>query len=161
MGNVRCCPADCAVRSDWKEELQAEMEYFHTPGFREASTVLKILSHPSRLKIALMLLNRDHCVCEIIYELKERQNLTSYNLGMFEALRVDRLVLPVKAQVLQAERKFCRHDPADQAKSDGQRAERCRAIGKNVREQGVCHESFSMSSSGVETSFSQVKCFLL
>lgn len=35
------------------------------------------------------------------------------------------------------------------------------AIGKNVLEQGVAHESFSISSSGVETSFSQVKCLLL
>lgn len=88
MRYVRCCPADCAVRSDWKEELQAEMDYFNAPGFRDASTILKVLSHPSRLKIVLMLLNRDHCVCEIIYELKERQNMTSYNLGLLKRYRL-------------------------------------------------------------------------
>jgi ArsR family transcriptional regulator len=88
MRHVRCCPADCAVRSDWKEELQAEMDSFNTPAVREASTILKVLSHPSRLKIALMLLNRDHCVCEIIYELKEKQNMTSYNLGLLKRYRL-------------------------------------------------------------------------
>ncbi len=40
--------------------------------------MLKVLSHPSRLKIVLMLLNRDHLrLREIIYELKEKQKLTS------------------------------------------------------------------------------------
>lgn len=60
------------------------MDSFNTPEFRKANTILKVLSHPSRLRIAMMLLNRDHCVCEIIYELNERQNLISYNLGVLK-----------------------------------------------------------------------------
>ena len=88
MRYVRCCPADCAVRSDWEKELHAEMDYFKTPGFRDASTILKVLSHPSRLQIVMLLLNRDHCVCEIIYELNERQNLISYNLGILKRYKL-------------------------------------------------------------------------
>lgn len=64
------------------------MDYFKTPGFREANTILKVLSHPSRLQIVMLLLNRDHCVCEIIYELKERQNLISYNLGILKRYKL-------------------------------------------------------------------------
>ena len=88
MRYVRCCPADCAVRSDWEKELHEEMDYFNTQGFRDANTILKLLSHPSRLKIVMLLLNRDHCVCEIIYELKERQNLISYNLGILKRYKL-------------------------------------------------------------------------
>lgn len=64
------------------------MDYFKTPGFREANTILKVLSHPSRLQIVMLLLNRDHCVCEIIYELNERQNLISYNLGILKRYKL-------------------------------------------------------------------------
>ena len=81
---MRCCPADCAVRSDWEKELQAEINYINKASFREANDLLKVLSHPMRLQILLMLLNRDHCVCEIIYVLKGKQNLISYNLGILK-----------------------------------------------------------------------------
>lgn len=84
MRPVRCCPADCAIRSDWQEELQKEMDFFKTGKFREVNSFLKVLSHPSRLKILMLLLKRDQCVCEIIYVLKERQNLVSYNLGILK-----------------------------------------------------------------------------
>lgn len=41
---------------------------------------MKLLDHPLRLKIILMLLNRDHCVCEFWYIFQEPQSLISYNL---------------------------------------------------------------------------------
>jgi len=82
MRTGRCCPADCAVKSDWEQELQTEIDFFQTSKFQEANTVLKVLSHPSRLQILMLLLNRDHCVCELIYVLKDKQNLVSYNLGI-------------------------------------------------------------------------------
>ncbi|WP_424358912.1 ArsR/SmtB family transcription factor [Methanocella sp. MCL-LM] len=81
---MRCCPADCATRNDWEKELQAEIENFQSGPFEEASDMLKVLGHPMRLQILMMLLNRDHCVCEIIYVLKEKQNLISYNLGILK-----------------------------------------------------------------------------
>lgn len=34
--------------------------------------------------IILMLLNRDHCVCEFWYVFAEPQNLISYNLGVLK-----------------------------------------------------------------------------
>jgi ArsR family transcriptional regulator len=81
---MRCCPSDCAVRNDWEKELQAEIEYVKTEKFRETNDLLKVLGHPMRLQILMMLLNRDHCVCEIIYVLQEKQNLISYNLGVLK-----------------------------------------------------------------------------
>jgi ArsR family transcriptional regulator len=47
---------------------------------RELDRLMKLLSHPLRLRILLMLLNRDHCVCEFFYVFQEPQNLISYNL---------------------------------------------------------------------------------
>jgi ArsR family transcriptional regulator len=41
---------------------------------------MKLLSHPIRLKILLMLAKRDHCVCEFFFVFEEPQNLISYNL---------------------------------------------------------------------------------
>ena len=41
---------------------------------------MKLLAHPLRLNIVLMLLKRDHCVCEFWYVFEEPQNLISYNL---------------------------------------------------------------------------------
>jgi len=84
MRTGRCCPADCAVKSDWEQELQSEIDFFQTSKFRDANTVLKVLSHPSRLQILMLLLNRDHCVCELIYVLKDKQNLVSYNLSILK-----------------------------------------------------------------------------
>jgi len=46
----------------------------------ELNTLMKLLAHPLRLKIILMLLIRDHCVCEFFYVFEEPQNLISYNL---------------------------------------------------------------------------------
>ena len=80
MATARCCPADCALRSDWEEELRAEKAMLDTDPVNELDRLMKLLSHPLRLRIILMLLNRDHCVCEFFYVFKEPQNLISYNL---------------------------------------------------------------------------------
>ena len=79
MATARCCPADCALRSDWEDELRAEKEMLERDVVTEFHTVMKLLSHPLRLKIILMLLKRDHCVCEFFYVFEEPQNLISYN----------------------------------------------------------------------------------
>jgi DNA-binding transcriptional ArsR family regulator len=80
MVTARCCPADCALRSDWEDELRAEKEMLEQERVTELHKLMKLLSHPLRLKIILMLLKRDHCVCEFFYVFEEPQNLISYNL---------------------------------------------------------------------------------
>ncbi|MHB8163325.1 MAG: ArsR/SmtB family transcription factor [Methanoregula sp.] len=80
MTTARCCPADCALRSDWEDELRAEKEMLERDTVTELHRLIKLLSHPLRLKIILMLLKRDHCVCEFFYVFEEPQNLISYNL---------------------------------------------------------------------------------
>lgn len=64
------------------------MVFFETAQFREVNTLLKVLGHPSRLQIMMLLLNRDHCVCELIYILKDKQNLVSYNLGILKKYKM-------------------------------------------------------------------------
>lgn len=80
MATARCCPADCALRSDWEDELRSEKEVLSGEPVTELCNLVKLLSHPLRLKIILMLLNRDHCVCEFWYIFQEPRNLISYNL---------------------------------------------------------------------------------
>ena len=80
MATARCCPADCALRSDWEDELRYEKEILEKETVLELLDLMKLLSHPLRLKIVLMLLARDHCVCEFWYIFQEPQNLISYNL---------------------------------------------------------------------------------
>lgn len=80
MATARCCPADCALRSDWEEELRSEKAMLSGESVTRLSDLMKLLSHPIRLKILLMLLSRDHCVCEFFYVFEEPQNLISYNL---------------------------------------------------------------------------------
>lgn len=80
MATARCCPADCALRNDWEDELRSEKEMLEQNRVAELHELMKLLAHPLRLKIILMLLNRDHCVCEFWYVFGEPQNLISYNL---------------------------------------------------------------------------------
>ncbi|HNX16772.1 MAG TPA: helix-turn-helix domain-containing protein [Methanoregula sp.] len=80
MATARCCPADCALRSDWEDELRSEKEMLDSKTITELDRLMKLLSHPLRLRIILMLLNRDHCVCEFFYVFAEPRNLISYNL---------------------------------------------------------------------------------
>jgi DNA-binding transcriptional ArsR family regulator len=80
MATARCCPADCALRTDWEDELAQEKASLSEPRFDELHRIMKLLAHPLRLRILLMLLNRDHCVCEFFYVFEEPQNLISYNL---------------------------------------------------------------------------------
>jgi len=47
---------------------------------REFRRLLKLLGHPLRLDIVLMLLKRDHFVCEFFYVFEDPLNLISYIL---------------------------------------------------------------------------------
>ena len=50
MATARCCPADCALRSDWEDELRAEKEMLSGNSVAELHTLMKLLAHPLRLK---------------------------------------------------------------------------------------------------------------
>jgi DNA-binding transcriptional ArsR family regulator len=80
MATARCCPADCALRTDWEDELAREKASLANPRVDELHRIIKLLAHPLRLRILLMLLSRDHCVCEFFHVFQEPQNLISYNL---------------------------------------------------------------------------------
>jgi len=80
MATARCCPADCALRSDWEDELRAEKKMLSGDSVTGLLNYMKLLGHPLRLNIVLMLLKRDHCVCEFWHVFEEPQNLISYNL---------------------------------------------------------------------------------
>jgi DNA-binding transcriptional ArsR family regulator len=80
MVTARCCPSDCALRSDWEDELRAEKELLSGAPVAELLRYMKLLAHPLRLNIVLMLIARDHCVCEFYHVLEEPRNLISYNL---------------------------------------------------------------------------------
>jgi ArsR family transcriptional regulator len=51
---------------------------------KKASEIFSALGHPIRLKIAYFLSQRDHCVCELIFKLNERQNLVSHHLAILK-----------------------------------------------------------------------------
>jgi DNA-binding transcriptional ArsR family regulator len=55
---------------------------------KKASEIFSALGHPIRLKIAYFLSQRDHCVCELMFKLNERQNLVSHNLAILKNCRV-------------------------------------------------------------------------
>ena len=51
---------------------------------KKASEIFSALGHPIRLKIAYFLSQRDHCVCELIFKLNEKQNLVSHHLTILK-----------------------------------------------------------------------------
>ena len=51
---------------------------------KKASQIFSALGHPIRLKIAYLLSQRDHCVCELIFKINERQNLVSHHLTIMK-----------------------------------------------------------------------------
>jgi len=84
MPTARCCPADCALRSDWEDELRREKDSLESDTVRDMDRIINLLAHPLRLRIVLMLLNRDHCVCEFFHVFAEPRNLISYNLRILK-----------------------------------------------------------------------------
>lgn len=82
MQPVRCCPSDRIAKNDWKKSIGNGKRLVNAGRFREAGSLLKALGHPLRLRILLLLLVRDCCVCEIVSALDKKQNLVSHNLGI-------------------------------------------------------------------------------
>jgi DNA-binding transcriptional ArsR family regulator len=84
MRNERCCPVDSEMKVTWEKGLDEEIIYLKNANIKEAIELLKVLSNPVRLQMIMLLLKGDYCVCEIVYILKEKQNLISYNLGILK-----------------------------------------------------------------------------
>lgn len=80
MVSARCCPADCALREDWEDELNQVKAALEDESVQRMEQMLRAISHPLRLKILLMLSTRDQCVCEFIWIFKESSTLISNHL---------------------------------------------------------------------------------
>jgi ArsR family transcriptional regulator len=84
MRNDRCCPVDSDMKVTWEKGLDEEIISLKNANIKAAIELLKVLSNPVRLQMILLLSKGDYCVCELVYILKEKQNLISYNLGILK-----------------------------------------------------------------------------
>ncbi len=83
MKTQRCCAADPLIRVELEEELKKRLDEIpNEESLEKISKILYGLSHPLRLKIALLLLKSDHCVCELVQLTKKKQNLVSHHLAI-------------------------------------------------------------------------------
>lgn len=82
-----CCPTDPEIKKEWEEKMLQEIDVLDNE-IKKASEIFSALGHPIRLKIAYFLSQRDHCVCELIFKLNERQNLVSHHLSILKNCRV-------------------------------------------------------------------------
>ncbi len=80
MSSTRCCPADCALREDWEDELNQVKSDLNCGYVSHMEEMIKAVSHPLRLKILLMLKTRDQCVCEFNWIFDETQTQISNHL---------------------------------------------------------------------------------
>lgn len=78
-----CCPADPEKKKEWEYHMLQEINFLEHD-IKKASEIFSALGHPIRLKIAYFLSQRDHCVCELIFKLNERQNLVSHHLTIMK-----------------------------------------------------------------------------
>jgi DNA-binding transcriptional ArsR family regulator len=78
-----CCPSDPEKKKEWEKKMLQEIDFLDKD-IKNASEIFSALGHPIRLKIAYFLHKRDHCVCELIFKLNERQNLVSHHLAVMK-----------------------------------------------------------------------------
>ena len=79
-----CCPADGDLESQWRDELERETREISQAAFDDLADTMKIIANPLRIRILFLLEKKDHSVFELMYILKEPQNLLSYNLGVLK-----------------------------------------------------------------------------
>lgn len=84
MGFSGCCPADSDLENAWRHDLEREVHEINSPAFDDVAEMMKIVANPLRIKILFLLEKKDHSVYELMYVLKEPQNLLSYNLGVLK-----------------------------------------------------------------------------
>jgi ArsR family transcriptional regulator, arsenate/arsenite/antimonite-responsive transcriptional repressor len=79
-----CCPTDPEKKREWEEKMLQEIDFLDKD-IKKASEILSALGHPIRLKIAYFLSQRDHCVCELIFKVNEKQNLVSHHITIMKS----------------------------------------------------------------------------
>jgi len=78
----RCCPADETVRVKLNAQLVKEVNDLPDERvIRQITVALKALAHPLRLEMSLLLLKRDHCICELVQLTGRKPNLASHHLA--------------------------------------------------------------------------------
>ncbi len=85
---MKCCPKDETFKREWLGKLERKSKNIPEEKVIEICNFSKVLSHPLRVKIALLLSEGDHCVCELVSILKENQNLVSHHLSIMKNYRV-------------------------------------------------------------------------
>lgn len=89
MENHPCCASDPTKREELEQNLMKELENIpDDETLDNFSEILHSLSHPIRLKIAFLLLQRDHCVCEIVQQTQIPPNLLSHHLTIMRKNRI-------------------------------------------------------------------------
>ncbi len=81
---MKCCPEDKTIKKEWIYRLEQESNDISMDRVNEISNFAYVLSHPLRVKIALLLNKRNLCVCEIVSILKEKQNLVSHHISIMK-----------------------------------------------------------------------------
>ncbi len=85
MNQHPCCATDPKTKEELRLELLKELEDIPPEEvLDELGSAFHALSHPIRLKIAFLLLLRDHCVCELIEQLNKKPNLISHHLSVMK-----------------------------------------------------------------------------
>ncbi len=83
MNTQRCCAADPLINIELEEELKKRLKEIPDEEILKKNTKFFFgLSHTLRLKIAFLLLNSDHCVCELVKLTEKKQNLVSHHLAI-------------------------------------------------------------------------------
>ena len=81
MSNNRCCATDPTVKEELDETLQnLKAQLPKDKDLENSSKIFAGLSHPLRLKMALLLLIKDQCVCELVQLTEKKPNLISHHL---------------------------------------------------------------------------------
>jgi DNA-binding transcriptional ArsR family regulator len=92
MKTPPCCASDPSVEGELEEKLKTELDSIpNEETLEKYSEFLFSLAHPIRLKIASLLLIRDHCVCELTQLLGKEPNLVSHHLTV---MRKNGIVTP-------------------------------------------------------------------
>ncbi|MCK5484985.1 MAG: winged helix-turn-helix transcriptional regulator [Desulfobacterales bacterium] len=87
------------MKIEWENDLRTGSEMPDIE-INRLSRLFKTLGHPLRLKIAILLLEQDHCVCEIVYMLGEKQNLVSHHLAIMKTNGVVSLITDQNGNII-------------------------------------------------------------
>ncbi|MCS3924033.1 ArsR/SmtB family transcription factor [Methanosalsum natronophilum] len=80
---MKCCPKDNDIEEEWKLNLEHNVK-LNEKEIDTTCKFFKVLSNPTRLKIAYHLLNQDYCVKALVYALDQKQNLISHHLSVMK-----------------------------------------------------------------------------